>query len=84
MSIDTILCPFSAYKSSSLINVVMQIPWDDNDELLSAWRDARTGFPWIDAIMTQVNSLVYRCSSFQYVALFLKVNSLSSHFLGLA
>lgn len=67
MSIDTILYPFSAYKSSSLINVVMQIPWDDNDELLSAWRDARTGFPWIDAIMTQVNSLVYRCSSFQYV-----------------
>lgn len=31
-----------------------QIPWKDDDKLLSAWRDARTGHPWIDAAMVQV------------------------------
>ncbi|KAK9149712.1 hypothetical protein Scep_008469 [Stephania cephalantha] len=31
-----------------------QIPWNDNDELLAAWRDGRTGYPWIDAIMVQL------------------------------
>lgn len=31
-----------------------QIPWDDNEEFLQAWREGRTGFPWIDAIMTQL------------------------------
>ncbi|KAA8541877.1 hypothetical protein F0562_023029 [Nyssa sinensis] len=31
-----------------------QIPWNNDDELLAAWRDARTGFPWIDAIMVQL------------------------------
>ncbi|KAK6148945.1 hypothetical protein DH2020_016470 [Rehmannia glutinosa] len=34
--------------------ICKQIPWKDDDELLSAWRDARTGFPWIDAIMVQL------------------------------
>lgn len=36
--------------------ICKQIPWNDDDELLVAWREARTGFPWIDAIMTQVSS----------------------------
>lgn len=31
-----------------------QIPWEPNAELLRAWRDGRTGYPWIDAIMTQL------------------------------
>uniref|UniRef100_A0A0G4HKP3 Photolyase/cryptochrome alpha/beta domain-containing protein n=1 Tax=Chromera velia CCMP2878 TaxID=1169474 RepID=A0A0G4HKP3_9ALVE len=31
-----------------------QIDWDDNPEFLSAWAEARTGYPWIDAIMTQL------------------------------
>ncbi|KAI5594076.1 hypothetical protein BDE02_03G052700 [Populus trichocarpa] len=31
-----------------------QIPWNDDDELLAAWREARTGYPWIDAIMVQL------------------------------
>lgn len=31
-----------------------QIPWDDNPELLAAWKEARTGYPWIDACMTQL------------------------------
>ncbi|KAL7191392.1 hypothetical protein ACSBR2_023462 [Camellia fascicularis] len=30
------------------------IPWNVDDGLLAAWRDARTGFPWIDAIMVQL------------------------------
>ncbi|KAK3026097.1 hypothetical protein RJ639_040769 [Escallonia herrerae] len=35
--------------------ICKQVPWnDDDDELLAAWRDARTGFPWIDAIMVQL------------------------------
>lgn len=34
--------------------ICRQIPWNDDDELLTAWRDARTGFPWIDAIMVQL------------------------------
>ncbi|KAG2432367.1 hypothetical protein HYH02_012940 [Chlamydomonas schloesseri] len=34
--------------------VCKQIDWDDNPEFLAAWREARTGFPWIDAIMTQL------------------------------
>ncbi|XP_034206484.1 (6-4)DNA photolyase isoform X1 [Prunus dulcis] len=34
--------------------ICKQIPWNDDDELLVAWREARTGFPWIDAIMTQL------------------------------
>ncbi|XP_057473173.1 (6-4)DNA photolyase isoform X1 [Actinidia eriantha] len=34
--------------------ICKQIPWNVDDELLEAWRDARTGFPWIDAIMVQL------------------------------
>ena len=34
--------------------VARQIPWDDDPALLAAWRDSRTGFPFIDAIMTQL------------------------------
>ncbi|TRY67619.1 hypothetical protein TCAL_02907 [Tigriopus californicus] len=31
-----------------------QIPWDDNPEYLKAWSEARTGYPWIDAVMIQL------------------------------
>lgn len=34
--------------------VCVQVDWDDNLEHLAAWREARTGFPFIDAIMTQL------------------------------
>ncbi|KAJ4959065.1 hypothetical protein NE237_026176 [Protea cynaroides] len=34
--------------------VCKQIPWNDDDELLVAWREGRTGYPWIDAIMIQL------------------------------
>lgn len=34
--------------------ICKQIPWKDDDKLLEAWRDAKTGFPWIDAIMVQL------------------------------
>jgi len=34
--------------------IARQIPWDDDPEVLAAWRDARTGYPFIDAIMTQL------------------------------
>eukprot|EP00095_Tigriopus_kingsejongensis_P010665 maker-scaffold799_size95547-snap-gene-0.11 protein:Tk10665 transcript:maker-scaffold799_size95547-snap-gene-0.11-mRNA-1 annotation:"cryptochrome-1-like isoform x1" len=35
-------------------SVCRQIPWDVNDEYLQAWTHARTGYPWIDAVMTQL------------------------------
>ena len=41
-------------------SVCRQIPWDANKEKLAAWAEARTGFPWIDAIMTQVKFLLWR------------------------
>lgn len=31
-----------------------QIPWDKDENKLAAWAEARTGFPWIDAAMTQL------------------------------
>ncbi|GAB4842050.1 (6-4)DNA photolyase [Ancistrocladus abbreviatus] len=34
--------------------ICKQIPWTDDSELLAAWRDGRTGYPWIDAIMVQL------------------------------
>uniref|UniRef100_A0A8C6V081 Cryptochrome circadian regulator 5 n=1 Tax=Neogobius melanostomus TaxID=47308 RepID=A0A8C6V081_9GOBI len=36
--------------------VCTQVDWDTNPEFLAAWREARTGFPFIDAIMTQLRS----------------------------
>jgi len=34
--------------------ICKQIPWGDDDKLLDAWANARTGYPFIDAIMTQL------------------------------
>uniref|UniRef100_A0A2K5R472 Cryptochrome-1 n=1 Tax=Cebus imitator TaxID=2715852 RepID=A0A2K5R472_CEBIM len=34
--------------------VCVQIPWDKNSEALAKWAEGGTGFPWIDAIMTQL------------------------------
>ncbi|KAJ3597159.1 hypothetical protein NHX12_003559 [Muraenolepis orangiensis] len=34
--------------------ICVQIPWDQNHEALAKWAEGRTGFPWIDAIMTQL------------------------------
>jgi cryptochrome len=31
-----------------------QVPWDDDPTLLKAWKEGRTGFPWIDATMRQL------------------------------
>lgn len=36
--------------------VARQIPWDDNPELLAKWRNSQTGYPFIDAIMTQLRT----------------------------
>ncbi|XP_046364932.2 cryptochrome-1-like isoform X1 [Haliotis rufescens] len=35
-------------------SVCTQVPWENNKELLEAWTQARTGYPFIDAIMTQL------------------------------
>lgn len=34
--------------------VCLQVPWDNNPEFVKAWAEARTGYPFIDAIMTQL------------------------------
>ena len=34
--------------------ICVRIPWDRNPEALAKWAEAKTGFPWIDAIMTQL------------------------------
>uniref|UniRef100_A0ACD5Z8S7 Uncharacterized protein n=1 Tax=Avena sativa TaxID=4498 RepID=A0ACD5Z8S7_AVESA len=34
--------------------ICKQIPWKESEELFVAWRDGRTGYPWIDAIMIQL------------------------------
>lgn len=39
--------------------VCRQIPWDKDEdarERLKAWQEARTGYPWIDALVTQLKS----------------------------
>lgn len=35
--------------------IARQIPWDDDPVLLDAWKNSRTGYPYIDAIMMQLN-----------------------------
>ena len=40
--------------SNVLSDILLQIPWDNNNEALAKWANAHTGFPWIDAIMTQL------------------------------
>ncbi|NXV72617.1 CRY1 protein, partial [Atlantisia rogersi] len=34
--------------------ICLQISWDEDAERLHKWKTAQTGFPWIDAIMTQL------------------------------
>lgn len=36
--------------------VCRQIPWTTDPVLLAAWEEGRTGYPWIDAIMTQLRT----------------------------
>lgn len=42
---------FGRMKGNALCK---QIPWGEDDELLASWAEGRTGFPFIDAIMTQL------------------------------
>ncbi|XP_031635667.1 cryptochrome-1-like [Contarinia nasturtii] len=34
--------------------ICVQIPWEKNPEALAKWANGQTGYPWIDAIMTQL------------------------------
>ncbi|RWS10201.1 cryptochrome-2-like protein [Dinothrombium tinctorium] len=36
--------------------ICKQIEWDKNDEHLKAWKEGRTGYPFIDAIMIQLKT----------------------------
>jgi len=45
--------------------ICRQITWDDKPELLKAWKEGQTGFPWIDAAMMQLKQWVsWAASSF--------------------
>lgn len=33
-----------------------EVPWSDDSELLAAWREGRTGYPWIDACQRQLET----------------------------
>lgn len=35
-------------------SICCQVPWNDNSEYLLAWKEGRTGYPFIDAIMRQL------------------------------
>lgn len=37
--------------------ICRQIDWDDDPVKLAAWREGRTGFPWIDAAMRQLREV---------------------------
>lgn len=37
-------------------SICRQIPWKQNADHFEAWKNARTGYPWIDAIMTQLRN----------------------------
>jgi cryptochrome len=48
-----------AYKTSNFDriegnSICRQIAWNDDSELLAAWTEGRTGYPWIDAVMGQL------------------------------
>ena len=45
-------------KSWRIKKNLAQIPWDNNHDALAKWANATTGFPWIDAIMTQLREEV--------------------------
>lgn len=36
--------------------ICRHIKWDNNEEYVLAWKEARTGYPFIDAIMTQLRT----------------------------
>lgn len=36
--------------------ICRQIKWDDKPEYVKAWKEAKTGFPFIDAVMTQLKT----------------------------
>ena len=36
--------------------VARQIPWDDDPQLVRKWKESQTGYPYIDAIMTQLRT----------------------------
>lgn len=44
------------FESMKKNRICLQVPWDESSELLNAWKEARTGFPWIDACMTQLRT----------------------------
>lgn len=42
---------FDKIKGNSICK---QIKWDENEIFFQAWRNAKTGYPFIDAIMIQL------------------------------
>lgn len=60
LNLEVLVCTRSSHLDHTqwiligMSSVRLQIEWDDNEEFYRAWEEARTGYPWIDAIMTQL------------------------------
>lgn len=35
-------------------SLCIQLPWDQNEKYLNAWRNGKTGYPWVDAVIRQI------------------------------
>ncbi|XP_064627146.1 cryptochrome-1-like isoform X2 [Lineus longissimus] len=42
------------YNSQENNPICLKVPWYEDDEKLQKWKNAKTGYPWIDACMTQL------------------------------
>ncbi|KAL0719411.1 hypothetical protein Bca4012_068735 [Brassica carinata] len=40
--------------ATTVLSPYLKIPWKEDHDILAAWRDGKTGYPWIDAIMVQL------------------------------
>ena len=43
-------------KNETFRREYLNLTWDDNEEWFQAWCNGRTGYPVVDAIMTQLNT----------------------------
>ena len=51
-----VACGTPNYERMAGNPICRQIPWSADAALLAAWEEGRTGYPWIDACMTQLRT----------------------------
>jgi cryptochrome len=45
------------YAEMSRNPICLDIPWDTNKEMFEKWKNGATGYPFIDAVMRQLNQV---------------------------